>query len=75
MISNFTIWFVYFFYSTIPEIILEKYLHLESVCFEEMINFNVLVMEKLEFEHCANFYLPVGKPFRTITFRTPFEKA
>ena len=72
VVGNFIMYWPEFFNSIIAEIVLDKYSRLEPLGFEGMIGFEVLVVEKFEFEHSAIFCVPVGKRFRSVTSGTRF---
>ena len=59
-----------FFNSKIAEIVSDEYSRLEPLGLEGIINFEVLMMEKFEFENFAIFCVPLGTRFRSMTSYT-----
>ncbi len=58
--------------SRIAEIVSDKYSRLKLLGLEDIIKFDVLVVEKFAVEHFAIFCVPLGKRYRLLTFYTRF---
>ncbi len=56
--------------SRITEIVSDEYSRLELLGLEDIVKFNVLVVEKFAFEHFAIFCVLLGKCCRSVTFYT-----